>query len=106
VLISAEGRVYLADYGVVAPVEHVTGSSSNGGPERELVRRRHAAVVSTFTGTPAWMAPEVCPGPAYTNGIRLHVQAWFAMLPSLCWCLDAIRSVSSAGGGPKREWIR
>ncbi len=51
VLVSDEGKVYLADMGVVAPVRHVSGSTHNhGSPERERVRARHAAVVSTFTG--------------------------------------------------------
>ncbi len=49
-LVSDEGKVYMCDMGVAAPVQHVSGSSHKGSPERERVRARHKAVVSSFTG--------------------------------------------------------
>ena len=46
VLVDSDGHVYLADFGVAAPLENRGGSWSD--------KPRN-----TFVGTPCWMAPEV-----------------------------------------------
>lgn len=72
ILLSAEGEVMLADFGVTADVSALEEEEEDGdGSARR--KKRKAAV---FAGSPCWMAPEVFQGQATEGGNSQKADIW------------------------------